>query len=324
MIIKSHEFNKINFSENKIILFHGKNDGHKQQFVNKIAENQEILFFEQNEIIEKKDIFFEEIYNISLFSSKKIIVIKRVTDKITEIIKKITIDKLDKIIIILISDILEKKSSLRTEFEKNKKLISIAFYTENEISLNYLLNDFLKEKNIKMSQSIINKIIDKSKGERTSLLNELSKIEFYLKNKKKYNEEKILQLITSNEDYDFSEIIDNCLGKNKNKLIKILNEISLKNEDCVLIIRLFLAKLKRLLKLTSEYEKDKNINSTIAAAKPPIFWKDKEITKQQILKRKPDEIKEIIIKLNNLELYVKKNINNSVNVVTDFILEQSI
>ena len=82
-------------------------------------------------------------------------------------------------------------------------------------------------------------------------------------------------------------------------------------------------KSKKILKLSSEFEINKNIDFTISTAKPPIFWKDKEITKQQIYEWTPKKIKELIYKLGELELQIKKNINNSINLITDFIIEQS-
>ena len=82
-------------------------------------------------------------------------------------------------------------------------------------------------------------------------------------------------------------------------------------------------KSKRVLKLTSEYKKNKNIDLTISSAKPPIFWKDKDLIKQQIYKWTPEKIKQLIYKLNEMELIIKKNINNSVNMISDFILEQA-
>ena len=75
--------------------------------------------------------------------------------------------------------------------------------------------------------------------------------------------------------------------------------------------------------LAKEYKQNKSIELTISSAKPPIFWKDKEIIKQQIYKWAPEDIKQLIYKLNETELVIKKNINNSVNIISDFILEQA-
>ena len=102
-----------------------------------------------------------------------------------------------------------------------------------------------------------------------------------------------------------------------------MNENNFSNEDCILITRIFLNKAKKILKLTKEFEKNNNIDLTISSAKPPIFWKDKEITKQQIYKWKTNNIKNLIFKINDIELLLKKDLKNSINLITDFLLEQS-
>jgi len=155
------------------------------------------------------------------------------------------------------------------------------------------------------------------------LINELKKIEYYAKNGKKINSENISKLINLNENHSISELVDKCLAKNKKKIIGLLNENNFSNDDCIMIIRSFIIKAKKLLTLSSSFEANKNIDLTISSAKPPIFWKEKEITKQQIYKWKPKNIKKLIYKLSEIELHIKKNINNSINLITDFILSQS-
>ena len=182
---------------------------------------------------------------------------------------------------------------------------------------------FLIKKKILISQSNINLVINKCGGDREKLLNEIEKIEYFTKNGKKITPEHITKLTNLTEDYSVTKLVDNCLAKNKKKTINILNENNFNNEDCILIARIFLNKSKKLLKLSSEFENNNNINLTISSAKPPIFWKDKEITKQHIYKWKPNNIKNLIYKINEIELLLKKNINNSINLITDFILEQS-
>jgi DNA polymerase-3 subunit delta len=90
-----------------------------------------------------------------------------------------------------------------------------------------------------------------------------------------------------------------------------------------MIARSFIIKAKKLLVLSTTFEINKNIDLTISSAKPPIFWKEKEITKQQIYKWKSKNIKQLIYSLSDIELKIKKNINNSINLITDFILSNS-
>ena len=323
MIIKSFEINKINLDLNNLFLLYGKNNGFKNEFTKNIIKKKNNVFnYEEKDILDNKDNFIEDLLTKSLFDDQKIIIIKRSTDKILNIIEDIFSKKI-KDIIILNADNLEKKSKLRSFFEKDKELICIPFYPDNEQTLSKLAYNFFKSKNIGIAQANINLIINKCNGDREALLNELNKIEHYVKKGKKISSDEIIKLTNLNENHSVLELVDNCLAKNKKKIIDILNENNFNNEDCIMITRSFLNKSKKILQLSTEFEKNKNIELTISAAKPPIFWKDKEITKKQVRQWKPDNIKELIYGLNEIELLIKKNLNISVNLITDFILEQS-
>ena len=324
MIIKSYQVNQINPTIHNLLLFYGKNEGLKNEIIkNIIRDKKNINNYDEKEVLENEYNFVENILTKSLFDDEKIIIIKRSTDKILKVIESLNSKKLDDITIIINADNLEKKSKLRSFFEKNKETICIPFYPDTDQTLSKLAYDFLKGKKISISQSSINLIINKCSGDREALYNELNKIDFYTKNGKKITTEDIMKITNLIENHSVLELVDNCLAKNNKKIINILNENNFNNEDCILITRSLLNKSKKILQLVKEFENNKNIELTISSAKPPIFWKDKEITKQQIKKWKPENIKDLIYKLTDIELLIKKNLNNSINFITDFILEQS-
>ena len=323
MIIKSFEANKINISKNNIILMYGKNEGFKRQLTDKISSKfNEIETYEEKEVLDYSNNFLDNILNKSLFLEEQIFIIKRATDKILKIIEEINLKEISDTIIIH-SDNLDKKSKLRSFFEKDKKLICIPFYPDNDQTLSKIASEFFKKRNIPISQSNINQIVTKSLGDRENLHNELLKIENFSNSGKKLTDDVIKKLINLSENHSISELIDNCLEKNEIKLIKILNENIYTNEDCVIILRTLLNKSKKILILSMEYERNKNIDQTISSAKPPIFWKEKETTKRQIQNWKPKNLRSLIYNINELELVMKKNINNSLNLITDFLLALS-
>ena len=325
MIIKSFEINKINLDSNNLFLLYGKNEGFKNEVTKNILKSRNnILYYEEKEILENEDNFVENLLTKSLFDDEKIIIIKRATDKILKVLEEITEKNIKDIKIILDADVLEKKSKLRSFFEKDKKLVCVPFYPDNDQTISKLAYNFLNNKKISLSPSNINLIVSKCSGDREALINELQKIEYFGKNGKKINNENIAKLINLSENHSISELIDNCLAQNKKRIISILNENNFSNEDCIMIIRSFIMKAKKLLVLSKTFETNKNIDLTISSAKPPIFWKEKEITKQQIQKWKPKNIKNLIYALSETELQVKKNINNSINLITDFIISQSL
>ncbi len=324
MIIKNFEINKINFKTNPFLLFHGKNEGLKNKAINDLLKKRgNITNYEEKEILDNPDIFLENLFNKSLFENEKIIIIKRASDKILKVISAITDKNINDLIIIINANALEKKSKLRSLFEKNKEFICVAFYPDNEQTLSKVAHSFLKEKNIQISSSNLNLILNKSNGDRENLINELTKIEFFYMNKKKITQEDISKLTNLVENYSVNDLIDNCLAKNKKKILKILNENNFSNDDSMIILRTFLSKSKKILKLCAEFEKNKDLNLTISTSKPPIFWKDKEITKQQIKLWSSKNLKLLIYETNKIEMIIKKNIGNSTNIITNFLLEKS-
>ena len=326
MIIKSFEISKINFNKNNFYLLYGENEGYKNEVIKKHFEKiypNSIYRHDENQILDDKDKFLNGLLSKSFFDIKKLIIISRVSDKIVDLIEEIISKNIKDITIILSAKILEKKSKLRNFFEKEKKIICVPFYADSSQTLNSIVLKFFKEKKISISQQTINLLIERCRGNRDNLNNELEKIENFSKSEKKINSDDILKLTNLAENYNATELTDNCLAKNIKKTTNILNENHYSTEDCILITRTLLIKAKRLLKIQEEINSSKNIEEVVANFKPPIFWKDKEIVKKQIANWPLKKIKNMITNINNIELLIKKNSINSLNILSDFIISQT-
>jgi len=325
MIVKSFEVEKMNLENKQFFLFYGENQGQKEEVIKRIKKNfsENIYNYDESEIISNKENFFNNLLTRSFFENEKLVVISRATDKIKEIIEEIENKKIEGITLVLNSLVLEKKSKLRNFFEKKKNLVCVPFYADNNQTLISVANKFFRENKMSMSQQSINILIERSRGDRQNLYNELEKVKSFTKTKKSINIEDLLKLTNLAENYNVSELIDSCLAKNKKRTINILNENNYSLEDCILIIRTFLIKSKRLLKLTRELNNNRNIEEIILSFKPPIFWKDKEIIKQQLRSWSYENVKILIYKINETELLVKKNSNSAINILSNFIIEQT-
>jgi DNA polymerase-3 subunit delta len=326
MIIKSYEVSKIDLKKNFFFLFYGENEGYKKQIIEEKFRKvyiENIHTYEENEILQNQETFFNTILTKSFFGNEKLIIINRATDKIKTVIDEILEKEIKDLVLIVNAQILDKKSKLRSLFEKNKRTICVPFYTDNNQTLSSIINNFFRENKIPVSQQSINLIVQRCRGDRLNLQNELEKIKSFTKNKKKIDIKDLLKLTNIAENYSVSELIDNCLAKNKKKTINILNENNYSLDDCILIIRTFLIKSKKLLRLSKEIDNNKNIDEVISSFKPPIFWKDKDIIKQQIQRWSYSNIKNLIYKINETELIIKKNSINALNILSDFIIEQT-
>ena len=325
MIKKYYELKKIDLKKNQFFLLYGENEGHKKQIIEeefKKFYSENIYHYEENEVIKNEESFFNNILSKSFFESEKLIIISRVTDKIKDIVEKLLENKIEDFVLILNAGLLEKKSKLRSLIEKNKYTVCVPFYEDNNQTLSTLVNQFCRESKVSISQQSINLIVQKCRGDRQNLTNELEKIKNFARNKTKIKIEDILKLTNLAENYSVSELIDNCLAKNIKKTVHILNENNYSLDDCILIIRTFLVKSKRLLKLFKDIKNTKNVDDVISSFKPPIFWKDKEIIKRQIDSWSYKSIENLVFRVSEIELLIKKTSNNSVNIISDFIIEQ--
>ena len=326
MIIKSFELNKIKVKDYKLYLFYGDNEGLKEETIRNLFEKNykdKIHRYEEKEILDNIDGFFNSVLTKSFFDNEKLIIINRTTDKIKETVMDLIEKNPEDIKIILNSKNLEKKSTLRKIFEKEKSTICVPFYEDNNQTLNSIINLFFRNKKIPISQKLINVLIERSRGDRKNLNNELGKIEAYSLNKKNLNLEEIIKLTNLADNYSASELVDCSLAKNTRKTVTILNENNYSDEDNIIIIRTLLAKLKRLVKIYELVDKTNNVEQAISLSKPPVFWKDKPLVIQQIRSWKKEHLKNLIYKTNEIELLIKKNSTIAKNILSDFIINNS-
>ena len=326
MILKSFELNKIKLNNYNFYLFYGDNEGLKEETIKNLFEKnylEKIHRYEEKEILNNKGDFFNSVLTKSFFDNKKLIIINRTTDKVKTAIEELIEKNPQDIQFILNSKNLEKKSILRKFFEKEDKIICAPFYEDNNQTLNSIISYFFRNKKIPISQQLINILIERSRGDRKNLNNELTKIESFSLNKKNISLQEIIKLTNLADNYSASELIDHSLAKNTRKTITILNENNFSDEDNIIIIRTLLAKLKRLVKIYELVDEKNNIEQAVSLFKPPIFWKDKPLITQQVRSWRKDKLMNLIYESNKIELLIKKNSIMGKNILSDFIINNS-
>tara|TARA_B110000971_G_scaffold32145_1_gene29655 strand:+ start:226 stop:1221 length:996 start_codon:yes stop_codon:yes gene_type:complete len=326
VIIKHFEISKVDLKKYDYFLFYGNNEGLKEEVIKNLFEinyPNKIHKYEEKEILDNKSVFFENVLTKSFFDNEKLIIINRVTDKIRVTIEELIEKNPTDILFILNSKNLEKKSNLRKIFEKEKTVICVPFYEDNNQTLNSIIGQFFRNKKIPISQQLINVLIERCRGDRKNLNNELAKIEGFSLNKKNISLQEIIKLTNLADNYSASELIDHSLAKNTRKTATILNENNFSNEDNILIIRTLLAKLKRLVKIYELVDGKHNIDQAVSSFKPPVFWKDKPLVTQQMRSWGKDKLENLIYESNKIELLIKKNSSMGKNILSDFIINNS-
>ncbi len=323
MIIKRFELNRNKINKFDFFLLYGKNEGLQNEIIDLHLIKDfdgEIIKYDESEFLKSKEIIISELLNKSLFESRKILLISRVTEKILNSIYEITEKDVTDLKIILKSGILEKKSKLRNFFEKESSLAVIPFYEDDYKSLSFIVNDFMTKNKIKLSRESINLLVTRASGDRENLKTELNKILNYSYSNNKIRFEHVQKLTNLSENFAVGELADSYLSKNIKNVSKILNENNYSDEECILILRTILSKSKRLLTIIEKYNETEDMEDTLSKIKPPIFWKEKENVKTQVFKWKIKDLKRNIYKISEIEHLVKSNSKNSLNLVSDFIV----
>jgi len=326
MIVKNFELKNF-IDKKKLFLIYGENEGLKEDLILEFSKgySKENTFnYSEKEIFLNLENFYNNIFSKSFFEKKKLIIVNNASEKIKGEIELILTKNIEDITLIFLSNILEKKSRLRNLFEKDKNLICVAVYKDDHRVLFNLANSFFKSKKIDISTESINLIIERSSEDRKHLRNELKKIDCFIGNKKKIDINDLIKLTNLSENHSINKIVDMSLAKDTKQSLRALNENIFSADDIIIIIRSYLIKSKRLLRLTTELERNKNIDQVISASKPPIFWKDKDVVKKQLKIWNKESTIALIQNINEVELQLKKNAGSSLNILQNFIIEQSL
>jgi len=322
MILKSFEIEK-NIQKiipYKFILIYGENTGLKETLKKNIVtlnKKAEVINLYQEDINKNKNIILFEIENISLFSEEKIIVINQAEEKILKELEDI-LDNKEKTKVILIADLLDKKSKLRAIFEKKNNLAIIPCYKDNDITLRKLIHNELKDFK-DLNSNNINMILNYSNLNRKTILNNLDKIKSFY-DKKVLSEASLEALLNSDRNELFENIRDAALIGDKTKLNNLFSNFVFSNEDTFLYLNMINYRLKKLLEINKENENYKDLNITITKIRPPIFWKDRPMYLKLLKRWDKQSILDALSYLGKIEEKIKKN--STINALT--VLKNSI
>ena len=313
MILKSFivEKNIEVLEKYNLCLFYGENIGLKDEIKDQIKKKYkkyEKIILNQDEIIKNEKLIDDQINNVSLFSNNKLIIISEVSDKIKNKISEIIEKQQEDIKIVLFAQNLEKKSTLRSIFEKESKLATIPCYQDNHRTLSDYTQAKLKDFT-GLNQEILNLLIDNSGLDRKVLLNEINKVKCLFLDKK-LNQEKLIELLNYASNVDFNKLRDSCLEGDKKKLNENLGNITLQNEEVYYYISSLNLRIEKLLQLHDQYKVTKNAENALDSIKPKIFWKDKPIFLRQMNKWNSDKLKKAKKLIIKTEITMKTKFNN--------------
>lgn len=321
MLFKSYliEKNYSQIEKTKSILFYGENNGLKNFFKKFIRTNNKkskVISFLQDEVIGNPTLLFNELENLSLFEERKIIFIENANDKLLKIIEKYLEGELN-FQLIIFSEALEKKSKLRSFYEKSKKYASVPCYPDNLISIQNIIQNELK--NFQGLSSInLNIILEACGNDRIKVYNEIDKIISFFDDKK-ITTENLSKLLNSPSIDDFNSLKDEVIKGNKHQTNKLIDITLVDQDKGIYYLSLINQRFYKLIDILKIHKRG-NIDDAINNIKPPIFWKDKQNIIEQAKVWDIKKIQFILKKLFDLEITFKSNANVNKNILLKKLL----
>ena len=310
MILKSYivEQNINILSTYKAVLLYGENNGIKEDIKNEVKKRNgdiKVINFFQEDLIKARDVLCHEVNNRSLFQDRKILFLHEITDKLFETISECLSNISDETKIFIFANLLDKKSKIRSFFEKEKTLGAIACYQDNERTLSEYIR--FKLKNITgLSQEIINLIINNSNMDRKIISAEILKVQTYF-GAQKLNKNKIKEILNVKTNIKFEQIRDATLMGNKSLVNSLIGEMDIVKEDTYFYLNQMNLRVNKLLEVKQINVNLKDLNLAIDEIKPKIFWKDKPIYLEQLKKINLNKLQQILEEIGNAEITLKKN-----------------
>jgi len=322
MIIKSFSINyeKL-FSDYKINLIYGENFHLKTEILNKLTQifkkNEfKTKFIKEDELLKDIEILDNYLNQDSLFGEKEILIIQEASDKLLDYINFSEIDKK----LILVTNNLTKKSSLRNKAEKEKIISCIACYEDDEKALQSLLRNGLTKLGIKVPYEAIDQLFNINKLNRNDINSGLEKLELITKDKK-LDSETFSSLFNTTSSFDAFEISNALLSGDKKALNKILSSFYHFSINFNEVLGPLKYKINKLIDIYEYNENETKIAVLVDTYKPPIFWKEKSIIQTQLSKWNKNELDTLLDKINEIEILCKLNYEIAETIFNKFLLD---
>ena len=322
MIIKSFSINyeKL-FSDYKINLIYGENFHLKTEILNKLTQifkkNEfQTKFIKEDELLKDIEILDNYLNQDSLFGEKEILIIQEASDKLLDYINFSEIDKK----LILVTNNLTKKSSLRNKAEKEKIISCIACYEDDEKTLQSLLRNGLTKLGIKVPYEAIDQLFNINRLNRNDINSGLEKLELITKDKK-LDSETFSSLFNTTSSFDAFEISNALLSGDKKALNKILSSFYHFSINFNEVLGPLKYKINKLIDIYEYNENETKIAVLVDTYKPPIFWKEKSIIQTQLSKWNKNELDTLLDKINEIEILCKLNYEIAETIFNKFLLD---
>lgn len=310
---KVEEFIKTFDSTLRGVLIYGPDTGlvsiRKNEILQKVLpdyKNSLSLISLTSTILKDKPSVINDEYNsISLFGSdKKVILIEDAENSLSKVLEAIfSKPQNTNNFIIITSDDLDSKSTLKKFAEYNQYFASLPCYKDDVNSIMQIVNLKLKKEGFKYNSDVIRYLTDSFGGDRLIILSELDKLIIYKDTDKNITIDDVKACIQNNSEADINAFINDFASLNIDKAYRELCNLYSEGVFPVVIIRSIISYFIKLQLYKFQIQNGLSFEEIVT--RENIFWKQKPMLQQHLQKLSIKNINDILLILSKEECKLK-------------------
>ncbi len=211
----------------------------------------------------------------SLFSHVELIRITEPGITITSEAISVICDQNSANLLIVVANELPPSSTLRKNFETNPKLLTLACYEEDHVSLIKFIENYTKNKNLSLSKEAM-QYIASNFNNRQILKMELDKLHcWWIESKEQIGLKEVQKLSSQGEFDKIDELCFALIKKSPEEYFVKLDKVDFLNISPILVIRMFLKYYTNLydVVLAKKFNPTTSVHQLVKEITPPIFFR---------------------------------------------------
>ncbi len=313
-------FNQYKF-EKTVFFVTGNEESLINKVQNTILSRQKFSISNEIKILDFKvddKINLKELTNTqSLFNKSNVFQIKNPNDSLIENLDKINYNNNT---IVIAGENIKNNSKIKKYFDFHNKFYSIVCYKLTKSFKKKIIDKLFSQNNCKLSKDAYWFFLENSSDQYQMLENEIIKISNY----GKYNMsiEDISSLLSNTDLLQFEDLFFQCIGGNKQSIIKISEKMIRSSADAYNFLRIAKSFFKILI-ISSEKKNKEGVVDLVEHYLPKYLFKQKTNFELAIVKTNLNKMIIINNLLQKTELYLRKNDSRFLIIIQRFLLNFS-
>ncbi|MGY8985081.1 MAG: DNA polymerase III subunit delta [Sphingomonadales bacterium] len=281
-----------------------------KQVVEDLSDPFNVVRPSLSQVIEEPSILLDELLSLSMVGGRRLVRLDGAEDKayqgLEQALSGIPKDG-EKNLLVVTAGNLKPSSKIRKLFEGLEIAVTIACYADSSKDVEELIIEVLGANNLKADPQAISFLLNNLGSDRLISRSELEKIVLYAGDRidRVIKLEDVITLIGDSATLTLNDIASATTGGDLKRLDQLLERAQSQGENAIAIIRALSRRLQQFHLVKGLIEAGQPIDSAIGKLRPPLFFKEKDIFRNQLFLWSSQKLGKALLLLSDAELGCK-------------------